>query len=120
MKCDVSEEKWVLHRFKSLVSIKRFTWNIITMMGIQDKNTKNSMKSKNYHKSKALKEFEKLYMDWLVYCYKVKCTVYWDGREYQKRCLWAQIKISLHNKHFNLVRLKALSTGQEQNLFRSR
>ena len=62
------------HRFKSLVSIKLFTWNIITITGIQDKNIKNSMKlkSKNYHKPR---EFEKLYIDWLVYCYKAKCTM---------------------------------------------
>ena len=51
------------HRFKSLVSIKRFTSNIITIMGIQDKNTKNSIKSKNYHKSKTLREFEELYIE---------------------------------------------------------
>ena len=65
------------HRFKSLVSIKFFTWNMITKMGIQDKNTKNSIKSNNYHTSKTLREFEKLYIDWLVYCYKAKCTVQW-------------------------------------------
>ena len=72
-----NERSLEAHRFKSLVSIKLFTWNIITIMGTQDKNTKNSIKSKNYHKSKTLKEFEKLYIDWLVYCYKAKCTVQW-------------------------------------------
>ena len=46
-------------------------------MGIQDKNTKNSIKSKNYHTSKTLREFDKLYIDSLVYCYKAKCTVQW-------------------------------------------
>ena len=51
------------HRFKSLVSIKHFTLNTITIMGIQDKNMKNSIKSKNYRKSKTLREFEKLYID---------------------------------------------------------
>ena len=54
------------HRFKSLVSIKLFTWNTVTIMGVQDKNTKNSIKSKNYPKSKTLREFKKLYIDWLV------------------------------------------------------
>ena len=55
------------HRFKSLVSIRLFTRNIITIMGIQDKNTKNSIKSKNYHKSKTLKEFENLTLiDWYI------------------------------------------------------
>ena len=80
MKCDVSKEKWMLLRgsyVQNLVSIKLFTWNIITIIGIQDKNTKNSIKSKNYHKSKTLKELKKLYIDWLVYCYKAKCTVQW-------------------------------------------
>ena len=57
MKCVASKTKLVFlrgHRFKSLVCIKLFTSNTITKMGIQDKNTKNSIKSKNYPKSKAL------------------------------------------------------------------
>ena len=72
------------HRFKSLVSIKICTWNIITKMEIQDKTTKNSIKSKNYHTSKTLMEFEKLYNDWLVYCYKAKCTVQWAEENIRK------------------------------------
>ena len=35
----------------------------ITVMGIEDKNTKNSIKSKNYPKSKTLRELEKLDID---------------------------------------------------------
>ena len=35
----------------------------ITAMGIKDKNTKNSIKSKNYPKSKTLRELEKLDID---------------------------------------------------------
>ena len=53
-------------------------------MGIQDKNTKNSIKSKNYHTSKTLREFEKLYIDRLVYCYKAKCTVQWAEENIRK------------------------------------
>ena len=44
---------------------------------MQDKNTKNGIKSKNYPKSKALGELEKIGIDWLVYCYKTKCTMEW-------------------------------------------
>ena len=36
-------------------------------MGIEDKNTKNSIKSKNYPKSKTLRELKKLDIDWLIY-----------------------------------------------------
>ena len=35
----------------------------ITVMGIKDKNTKNSIRLKNYPKSKTLKELEKLDID---------------------------------------------------------
>ena len=35
-------------------------------MGIQDKNTKNSIKSKNYPKSKTLRKLEKSDIDWYV------------------------------------------------------
>ena len=38
-------------------------------MGTQDKTTKNSIKSKNYPKSKTLRELEKFDIDLLVYCY---------------------------------------------------
>ena len=62
------------HIFKSLASIKLFTWNTIIMMGIQDKNTKNGIKSNNYPKRETLREPEKLNIDWLVYC---NCTVQW-------------------------------------------
>ena len=44
-------------------------------MRIQDKNTNNSIKSKDYRKSKTLRELEKLDIDCLVYCLKAKCTV---------------------------------------------
>ena len=42
----------------------------ITIMGIQDENSKNSIKSKNYLKTlrPALKELEVLDIDCLVYC----------------------------------------------------
>ena len=76
------------HRFKSLVSIKLFTWNIITIMGMQDRNTKNSIKSKNYHKSKTLREFEKLYNDWMVYCYEAKGTEQWAEENMRKDVCW--------------------------------
>ena len=46
-------------------------------MGIQDKNSKNSVKSKNYPKSKTLRELKKLDIDWLVYYHKAKFTVQW-------------------------------------------
>ena len=51
------------HRFNSLIAIKLSTGNNIIITGIQDKNTKNSIKSKNYPKSKTLKELEKLDID---------------------------------------------------------
>ena len=53
-------------------------------MGIQDKNMKNNIKSKNYPKSKTLKEHEKLDIDWLVYCYKAKCAVQWAEEHIRK------------------------------------
>ena len=53
-------------------------------MGIQDKNTKNSLKSKNHHTSKTLREFETLYIDWLVYCYKAMCIVHWVEENIEK------------------------------------
>ena len=37
-----------------------FTSTTITMMGIQDKNAKNSIKSKNYPKSKTSRELAKI------------------------------------------------------------
>ena len=48
------KNEWSLeaYRFKSLVSIKVSFSNTITIMGIQDKNMKNSIKSKNDPKSK--------------------------------------------------------------------
>ena len=53
-------------------------------MGIQDKNTKNNLKSNNYPKSKTLRELKKLYIDWLVQCYKAKCTVQWADENIRK------------------------------------
>ena len=35
-------------------------------MGIRDKNTKNSIISKNYPKSETLKELEKFDIDWYI------------------------------------------------------
>ena len=49
-------------------------------MGIQDKNMKNSIKSKNYPKSKTLREFEKLDIDWLVYSIIIKPSEPCSGR----------------------------------------
>ena len=46
------------------------------IMGIQNKNMKNSIKSRTYHKSKTLFEFEKLDIDWVAYCQKAKNTVH--------------------------------------------
>ena len=54
------------HKFMSLVSIKLFIRTTIAIMRIQDKNTNNSVKSKNYPKSKTLKEFEKFDIDWYI------------------------------------------------------
>ena len=43
---------------------KRFTFvDPVTITTIQDKNTKNIIKSKNYKKSKTLRELEKLSID---------------------------------------------------------
>ena len=53
-------------------------------MGIQDRNMKNSIKSKNHHTSKTLREFETLSIDGLVYCYKAKCTVHWAEKNIRK------------------------------------
>ena len=53
-------------------------------MGIQDRSTKNSIKSKNYLKSKTLRKLEKFNTDWLVYCYKDKCTVQWAEEHIRK------------------------------------
>ena len=61
-------------KLKGMVSIKLFAWNAITTMGIQDKNTKNSIK----------RELKKLDINWLVYCYKAKCTVQWVEEHIRK------------------------------------
>ena len=53
-------------------------------MGIQDKNTKNSMKSKNYPKSKTLGKVQRLDIDLLVYYYKPTCTVQWAEEDIRK------------------------------------
>ena len=91
----------------------------MTIMGIEDKNTKNSIKSKNYHKSKH-RGSSKNYtlIDW---CIVTKSSVPCSGRKRISDPAMSvdSIKIDLHNKHSSLVRLKALSTGQKQNLFRS-
>ena len=71
-------------------------------MGIQDKNMKNSIKSKNYPKSKTLREFEKLYIHWLVYCYKAKWTVQWAHENIRKDVCRLN-SMSLQNKHSNWV-----------------
>ena len=49
-------------------------------MEIQYKNTKNSIKPKNYPKSKTPKVFNKLDIDSLVAFYKAKCTVQWADK----------------------------------------
>ena len=46
-------------------------------MGVKHKNTKNSIKSKNYPKSETLRELEKFRIDWLVYCHEAKCAMQW-------------------------------------------
>ena len=53
-------------------------------MGIQHKNTKNSIKPKNYPKSKALRALNKLDIDWLVAFYKGKCAVQWVDEHISK------------------------------------
>ena len=53
-------------------------------MAMQDKNTKNSIRSKYYPKNKTLRELEKLYIDRLVYCCKAKCTVRWAEEHTRK------------------------------------
>ena len=70
------ECSWEAHRFKSVVSIKLFTWNTITVKGIEDKNTKNSIKSKNYHKSKRLENLPLI--DWYIV---IKPSVLCSGRK---------------------------------------
>ena len=49
-----------------------------------NKNTKNNIKSKNYLKRRTLREFEKLYIDWLVYCYEAKWTMQWAEENIRK------------------------------------
>ena len=75
---------WEAHRFKSLESIKLFTWTTVTIMEIQGKNTKNSIQSKNYPKSKTMREFVKFDIDWLVCCYEAKCTMQWAEEHIRK------------------------------------
>ena len=53
------------YRFKNLVPTKLFTWNTVTIMGIEDKNTKNSIKSKKYPKGKTPEEVRKT-LHWLT------------------------------------------------------
>ena len=53
-------------------------------MGIQYKHTKNSIKPKNYPKSKTLKVLNKLDIDWLVAFNKAKCTLQWADEHIRK------------------------------------
>ena len=53
-------------------------------MGIQDKDKKNSIKSKNCETRKTMRELEKLEIDWLICCYKVNCTVQWAEEHIRK------------------------------------
>ena len=69
---------------KAWCPLSFFTWNTITIMGIQDKNTKNNIKSKNYPKIKTLRELEEFDINQLVYCYKTKRTVWW-AEEHTRR-----------------------------------
>ena len=82
--------------FQSQASIKLFTWILIVTMGIQDKNKKNSIESKNYPKIKILRELEKFDIDWLVYCYKAKCTVQWAEEHITKDVFWLNSITYLH------------------------
>ena len=66
-------------------------------MRIQDKNMRNSIRSKNYPESKALRELEKFNIDWLVYCYKAKRFVQWAEEHIRKDVCKLNSKISLHN-----------------------
>ena len=65
-----NERSLEAHRFKSLVSIKLFTWNTMTIMGIQDENIKSIIIRKVKHWGSS-KNFTVI--DWYI--------------EYQKRCL---------------------------------
>ena len=53
------------------------------------------MTSKNYPKSKTLKELEKLDIDWLECCYEAKCTL---AEEHIK---WAEEHIKMNIYLFN-------------------
>ena len=49
------------------MSIKLFTLRTVTIKRIQDKNTKNSIKSKNYQKGRTLGELKSLTLiDWYI------------------------------------------------------
>ena len=48
------------------------------MMGMQDKNMKNSIESKNYPKIKTLRELEKFDIDWYIV---IKPSVPCSGRK---------------------------------------
>ena len=74
---------------KRLIDLKAwcplsFLLEIVSPWWEYKKNTKNSIKSKNYLKSKTLREPENLDIDWLVYCYKAKCTVPWAEEHIRK------------------------------------
>ena len=53
-------------------------------MGIQYENTKNSIKPKNYPKSKALRVLNGLDIDWLVAFYKAECIAQWADEHIRK------------------------------------
>ena len=63
-------------------------------MGIQDKNMKNNIKSKNYLKSETSRKLEKLGIDWMVYCYEAKCTVQWAKEHIRKDVCRLNSKLS--------------------------
>ena len=65
-------------------------------MWIQDKNMKNTIKSKNYPERKTLGELKNLEIDWLVYCYKAKRTVQWAEEHIKKDICWLNLKLAPH------------------------
>ena len=71
------------HRFQSLCALSFFL-KFIIIMRVQDKNTKNSIKSKNHHTSKTLRDFKTLYIDGRIYCYKAKCIMNWTEENIRK------------------------------------
>ena len=111
----------LLSKISFHIHFKLFTWTTITIMGIQDKNTKNSIRSKKYPKSRTLREPEKFEIDWLVNCHKATCTLQWTEGHIRKYIFINSLTIQNEPPQLTLrLELQPKSIWSPESLARSR